>query len=72
MNRLIIILLGILLISSMAYLTGCASEEDDGYATCDGTVCDYNNPYSNQDTPNCYKTMTDCENDTGRSCTDCS
>jgi len=72
MNKLIIILLGVLLLGSMAYLTSCVPEDDDGYATCDGTVCDYSNPYSNQYSSSCYASKSDCETDTGNTCTDCS
>ncbi len=71
MNKFIIILLGVLLLSSMVYITGCVAEEDDGYTSCDGT-CDYDNPYSNQHTSNCYASKSECENDTGNSCSDCS
>ncbi len=71
MNKFIIIIMGALLLGSMIYLTGCEAEGDDGYATCDGT-CDYSNPYSNQYASSCYASKSDCENDTGHTCTDCS
>ena len=71
MNKFTIILLGVLLLGSMSYITGCVPEDDDDYASCDGT-CDYKNPYSNQYTSSCYATKSDCENDTGSTCVDCS
>ena len=71
MNKIIIVLLGVLLLGSMIYITSCQPEDSD-YATCDGTVCDYSNPYSNQHTSSCYSTKSDCETDTGSTCTDCS
>ncbi len=71
MNKFFIILVGVFLLGSMVYITSCVPESDDGYATCDGT-CDYDSPYSNQYSSSCYESRSDCETETGNTCTDCS
>ena len=71
MNKFIIILLGVLLLGTMAYMTSCATEGDSEYTTCDGS-CSYDKPYSNQYSSSCYQSLSDCEIDSGHSCKDCS
>ena len=70
MKKFFIILVGVLLLGSMAYLTSC--EDDVEYVSCDGTTCDDDNPYSNQHTSSCFSSESACEDDTGHSCKDCS
>lgn len=72
MSKLYIIILGVLLLGTMVYITGCAAEGDDGYITCDGNTCDVDHPYSNQDSNSCYASISDCESSTGKTCKDCS
>jgi len=68
MKKLIIIGMGIVLLLSLAIMTSC--EEDGAYTSCSNT-CSASAPYSNQNTSSCYSTLSDCENATGSSCTNC-
>ena len=70
MRKFFIVLVGVLLLGSMAYLTSC--EDDFEYVSCDGITCDDSNPYSNQYADECYSSESACEDDTGHSCKDCS
>ena len=70
MRKFFIVLVGVLLLGSMAYLTSC--EDDFEYVSCDGTTCSDDEPYSNQYTDSCFSSKSTCEDDTGHSCKDCS
>ena len=68
MKKLLIIGMGMMLLLGLAVMSSC--EEDGEYTSCSNT-CSASAPYSNQNTSNCYSTLSECENATGGSCKNC-